>query len=44
MRTVKKNVINRLQLSKLFTAWNNHARDFTEEQLYILKNSYPHPP
>ena len=32
MRAVKKNIINRLQLSKLFTARNNHARDFTEEQ------------
>ena len=44
MRAVKKNIINRLQLSKLFTARNNHARDFTEEQLYNLKNSYSHPP
>lgn len=40
MRAVKKNIINRLQLSKLFTARNNHARDFTEEQLYNWKNSY----
>ena len=44
MRAVKKNIINRLQLSKIFAARNNHARDFNEEQLYILKNSYPHPP
>ena len=43
MRAVKKNIINRLQLSKLFTARNNHARDFTEEQLYNLKNSYSRP-
>ena len=42
MRAVKK--LNLKLKSKLFTAWNNHARDFTEEQLYILKNSYPHPP
>lgn len=43
MRAVKKNIINRLQLSKLFTARNNHARDFTEEQLYNWKNSYSRP-
>ena len=43
MRAVKKNIINRLQLSKLFTARNNHVRDFTEEQLYNWKNSYSRP-